>query len=106
MILHTKPSNKKFTIQLEEYKIKLSINVHTYLLITRMRDRLTWVQFLRALNVADLSEMKSYQAGLLSKSIFLKFLLGLRVLSAKHLLLKQRSGGTNNWEAYGGLSLT
>ena len=106
MILHAKPSNKKFIIQLEEYKIKLSINVHTHLVITRMRNRLTWVQFLRALNIADLSEMKIYQAGLLSKSIFSSFCWQLRVLSSKHLLLKQRTGVTNNWEAYDGLSLT
>ena len=106
MILHSKPSNKKFIIQLEEFKIELSINVHTCLLITRMRDRLTWVQFLHTLNIADLSEMKTYQAGLLIKSIFFKFLLGLRFLSSKHLPVKQRSGVTNNWEAYDGLLLT
>ena len=76
MILHNKPSNKKFIIQLEEYKIKVSINVHTHLVITRMRNRLTWVQFLHALNIADLSEMKTYQAGLLSKSIFSSFCWG------------------------------
>ena len=30
-ILHTKPSNKRFIIQLEEYKIGLSINTLAYL---------------------------------------------------------------------------
>ena len=40
-ILHTKPFNKRFISQLEEYKIELSINVYSCLLMTRMRDRLT-----------------------------------------------------------------
>ena len=49
MILHTKPSRKKFIIQLEEYKIKLSKYARLPgLLKTRMRDRLTRVEFLRA----------------------------------------------------------
>ena len=49
MILHTKPSRKKFIIQLEEYKIKLGKYARLPdLLKTRTRNRLTRVEFLRA----------------------------------------------------------
>ena len=49
MILHTKPSRKKFIIQLEEYKIKLSEYARLPdLLKTRTRNSLTPVEFLRA----------------------------------------------------------
>ena len=60
-ILHTKPFNKRFIIQLEEYKIELSVNVYSCLLMTRMRDRPTRVEFSRAFinTVADWSEMKT-----------------------------------------------
>ena len=65
MILHTKPSRKKFIIQLEEYKIKLSKYARLPgLLKTRMRDRLTRVEFLRAFinAVSDWKEKRTCQA--------------------------------------------
>ena len=83
-------SNNRFIIQLQEYQRGLSINVHSCLLITRIRDRLTWVQFSRAFRnaVADWSEMKTCQTGLLSESFFFfKF-------------RWCKDGVTNNYEAY------
>ena len=71
-ILHTNPSNKRFIFYLKEYKIELSINLHACLFITRICDRLTWVQFSCAFSnaVTNWSEVKTCQTGLLSKSFF------------------------------------
>ena len=64
MILCSKPSNKRFIIQLEEYKIELSkCACLASPLMMRMRDRLTRVEFSRAFTnvVADWSDIKTCQ---------------------------------------------
>ena len=87
-------SVRDLLINSKEYKMELSKNADACLLITRMRDRLTWVLFSRAFinAIANYgSEMKTCQTGLLCKSIFFGFFCRrFEILSVKHLLCKQR----------------
>ena len=74
ILLPTKPSKKRFTIQLEDYKIELSLKVYACPLITRMRGT-PWVEFSRTFinTVADWSEMKTCQTGYSVNQFFSRF---------------------------------
>ena len=73
----------------------------------RISDRLVWVKLLWAcINaVTDWSEMKTCQTGLLSKSMFFKFLSVLQGFIFQ-IFTRKTDGMTNNLEGYDGNSVT